>query len=139
MPVATELLRLRLQISELQDLVDMASGIKASLNVVKELGAKGVLSETQADDVIATYKQAVKDMAEKVAMRVLGTSGAYTLAAATETANKIKGITPIIAGIPVITPSPVTAAIEEANALGQVVLLAGQLIQLTNTIKDITG
>lgn len=97
------------------------------------------ISTKDSEDLKAMYKSKLKAMVEEAIAHYLVEAAIESQASEAETNSKIKGITPTIAGIPVITPLPVFAAADEAALIALGVDAYNQLTSLLNDIKQITN
>jgi len=118
---------------------DQLQNISAMLQKADYLVQQGVMAVDEIKDITDTYKLAVKTMVQQILADAITEAVIEAIGAEGETNDKLKGITPIISGVPVISPPPAASAISVAALLTLGLQAADELNTLIADITKVTG
>lgn len=136
MSVTTVFLEKKGAIINLKKLSDKMSEVGSSISKINALKDQGILDSEEAEEIVSGYKDSIKKAIEEELQKAKEESKMISSASETEVNSKVKGITPIIAGIPVITPIPAIALASEASFLVEAGLIGVDFLSMINKFNS---
>lgn len=122
-------------ILKLKDLSDQIPAVQDAIANITALQNDGVLTETETEELVDDYKKQILKNFDKLLNDAKQEAKNISIAAEAEVNNRVKGITPIIMGSPVITPSPLTAATGIATFVSEAARIVTSYTQIINSVN----
>lgn len=114
--------------------------VKETFKNMEKLVSEGVLTQSEADEMKKDYKNQIKESIADELAKAKEEGDLISKAAENEVNSKIKNMTPIIYGSPVIvSPTPPQAGIKSAAFLSEVPKIAKDLVSIINKINSVIG
>lgn len=136
MSVTAKFIETKNSINKLEKLAKELPKALSALAGLNNLVQNGEMEQSDLDNLIKNYKQQAKELISEEVKKAKKESEIISKAAETEVNNKIKNLTPVIAGVPVILPPPPTYAISQIEALSEVPQIAKDLSNILKILND---
>jgi translation initiation factor IF-2 len=137
--ISNELLKLSATVREINVIVDKLEGVVAFVTRMTDLEQLGIFLREEIEGIIDEYKAAIMAEITAIIAKKIQEANEIAQTSVAEANDKVKNITPVIAGVPVIIPPPATYIAENVQILLQVAVLTNELADLMDRIQDVLG
>lgn len=126
-------------ISRLQKLSDTLPDAADALKTITSLADSGIIEKSEIEAMVSGYKSNIQAIFKEEVAKAKEHADSISSAAETEVYSKIKGITPVIVNIPVISnPMPPVSAAMELAFLAKVPGVVNDFAQIVKNFSSFT-
>lgn len=134
--ISNELLRLSTTIRELQPIVAKLGEIDSFVSSILNMVDQEIYTQQEADGIVREYKAGALQGVNDIINKFRATANDIAKTSVVEANDKVKNITPMIQGSPVITPLPVIYVGENVTILSQESVLSAQMSNILSQIQN---